>query len=46
MEWPPAAEVATKSWPSNLPIETPRRKLVELAKRRWLVERDYLELKP
>ncbi|MGC8884807.1 MAG: transposase [Bryobacteraceae bacterium] len=32
-------------WLSNLPAETPLKKLVELAKQRWIIERDYLELK-
>jgi len=45
VEWPPAAEEPTKYWLSNLPAETPLRKLVKLARHRWIVERDYLELK-
>jgi hypothetical protein len=44
-EWPRGAEEPTKYWLSNLPAETPLKKLVELAKHRWIVERDYLELK-
>lgn len=44
-EWPPGAEEPTKCWLSNLPAETPLKKLVELAKHRWIVERDNLELK-
>jgi hypothetical protein len=39
-----AAE-ATKFWLSTLPEETPIADLVHLAKQRWLIERDYLELK-
>ncbi|MGC8761959.1 MAG: hypothetical protein ACP5VC_18550, partial [Bryobacteraceae bacterium] len=35
----------TKYWLSNLPAETPLKNQVELAKHRWIVERDYLELK-
>jgi hypothetical protein len=38
-------EEPTKYWLSNLPAETPLRHLVRLAKHRWIVERDYLELK-
>ncbi len=44
MEWPRGAQEPTKYWLSNLPVETPLKKLVELAKHRWIVERDYLEL--
>ena len=35
----------TKFWFSNLPADTPIERLVFLAKLRWLIERDYLELK-
>lgn len=44
-EWPRGAEEPTKFWLSNLPEETPLEELVRLAKHRWIVERDYLELK-
>jgi SRSO17 transposase len=45
VEWPRGSEEPTKYWLSNLPAETPLRHLVMLAKHRWIVERDYLELK-
>jgi SRSO17 transposase len=45
VEWPRGAAEPTKYWLSNLPAKTPLKKLVELAKHRWIVERDYLELK-
>jgi len=45
VEWPRGAAEPTKYWLSNLPAETPIEKLVELAKHRWIIERDYLELK-
>ncbi len=35
----------TDFWFSNLPAETSLKRLVTLAKRRWMIERDYLELK-
>jgi SRSO17 transposase len=34
-----------KYWLSNLPATTGRRELVRIAKHRWIVERDYEELK-
>lgn len=45
VEWPHDAAEATKFWLSTLPEETPIADLVHLAKQRWLIERDYLELK-
>ena len=44
-EWPRGAEEPTKYWLANLPAETTLEELVRLAKHRWIVERDYLELK-
>jgi len=44
-EWPRGAAEPTKYWLSNLPADTRLQELVRLAKHRWLVERDYLELK-
>ncbi len=46
-EWPPqqAGAEPSKYWLSNLPAQTPLVALVRLAKHRWIVERDYLELK-
>jgi SRSO17 transposase len=44
-EWPRGAAEPVKYWLSNLPARTPLKQLVRLAKHRWIVERDYLELK-
>ncbi len=44
-EWPPGKDEPVKYWLSNLPAETPLKRLVELAKLRWRVEHDYRELK-
>jgi len=44
-EWPRGAAEPTKYWLANLPPETTLEELVRLAKHRWIVERDYLELK-
>ncbi len=45
IEWPAGAEEPTKCWLSNLPPRTPLKDLVHTAKARWLIERDYQELK-
>jgi len=45
IEWPKGAKEPTKYWLSNLPPRTPLRHLVHTAKARWLIERDYQELK-
>ena len=45
IEWPKGAEEPTKYWLSNLPAATERHDLVRIAKHRWIVERDYEELK-
>jgi len=44
-EWPPHKTEPVKYWLSNLPADTPLKRLVELAKLRWRVEHDYRELK-
>jgi SRSO17 transposase len=44
-EWPHDEAGPTKFWLSNLPADTAVERLVWLAKLRWLIERDYLELK-
>ena len=44
-EWPNDEAEPTKFWFSNLPAETAIERLVYLAKLRWLIERDYQELK-
>jgi SRSO17 transposase len=45
IEWPEGAKEPAKYWLSNLPPRTPLRDLVHVAKARWLIERDYQELK-
>jgi SRSO17 transposase len=45
IEWPDGEARPTKFWLSTLPPDTPIDRLVSLAKLRWLIERDYLELK-
>ena len=45
VEWPKGEDEPTKYWLSNLSAETPIERLVYLAKLRWLIERDYQELK-
>jgi SRSO17 transposase len=44
-EWPKGETEPSKFWFSNLPADTTLDRLVYLAKLRWLIERDYLELK-
>ncbi|HEY0787576.1 MAG TPA: IS701 family transposase [Thermoanaerobaculia bacterium] len=43
--WPDDEPTPTKFWLSNLPADTPVKRLVHLAKLRWRVERDYQEMK-
>lgn len=45
IEWPNGADEPAKYWLSNLPAATERHDLVRIAKHRWIVERDYEELK-
>jgi SRSO17 transposase len=45
IEWPKGEAEPTKYWLSTLPAETKLRNLVFLAKLRWIIERDYEELK-
>jgi SRSO17 transposase len=45
IEWPKGEAEPTKYWISTLPIETKLKNLVALAKQRWIIERDYQELK-
>jgi SRSO17 transposase len=45
IEWPEGEKKPTKYWLSTLPANTSFRKLVDFAKLRWRIERDYLELK-
>jgi SRSO17 transposase len=44
-EWPPGEPEPTRYWLSNLPADTPYRRLVRLAKLRWRIEHDYREVK-
>ena len=45
IEWPEGEKEPTKYWLSTLPKKTRFRDLVERAKLRWRIERDYQELK-
>jgi SRSO17 transposase len=45
MEWPKEESEPTKYWLSTLPASTTLRELVRMAKHRWIIERDYEELK-
>jgi SRSO17 transposase len=45
IEWPKEESEPTKYWFSTLPIDTPLVDLVFFAKHRWIIERDYQELK-
>lgn len=43
--WPDGEPMPCKFWLSDLPAETSAKRLVQLAKLRWRVERDYQEMK-
>jgi SRSO17 transposase len=45
IEWPEGEKEPTKYWLSTLPTDIPFDRLVELAKLRWRIERDYQDLK-
>ncbi len=45
IEWPRSEPEPTKYWISTLPPNTTRKALVKIAKQRWIIERDYQELK-
>src|SRR5260370_27969839 len=45
IEWPKGAKEPTKYWLSTLPADITFERLVDLAKLRWRIERDYQELK-
>jgi SRSO17 transposase len=45
IEWPREESDPTKYWVSTLPARTNLKALVKLAKHRWIIERDYEELK-
>jgi SRSO17 transposase len=45
IEWPRGEKEPTKYWLSTLPPATKLKALVRMAKQRWIIERDYQELK-
>jgi SRSO17 transposase len=45
IEWPKGEAEPVKYWLSTLPPETKLKELVKMAKQRWIIERDYQELK-
>jgi SRSO17 transposase len=45
VEWPNGEAAPSKYWLSTLPKDTPLQELVDKAKLRWRIERDYEELK-
>jgi SRSO17 transposase len=45
IEWPKNEPEPIKYWLSTLPEQTPLKELVRIAKHRWIIERDYQELK-
>jgi SRSO17 transposase len=45
IEWPKKESEPTKYWLSTLPVKTSLKSLVKIAKHRWIIERDYEELK-
>ena len=45
IEWPTEEREPTKYWLSTFPTDTTLRELVKMAKHRWIIERDYQELK-
>jgi SRSO17 transposase len=45
IEWPKGESEPTKYWLSTLSEETSLKELVRIAKHRWIIERDYQELK-
>ena len=45
IEWPAGENAPTKYWLSTLPEDISFRRLVDFAKLRWRMERDYQELK-
>jgi len=45
IEWPASETEPTKYWLSTMPADTPLVELAHRAKHRWIIERDYQELK-
>src|SRR5581483_2993175 len=45
IEWPEGEAEPTKYWLSTVDAKVPLRRLIDIAKMRWRIERDYQELK-
>jgi SRSO17 transposase len=45
IEWPRGETEPTKYWMSTLPVNTKLKAFIKMAKHRWIIERDYQELK-
>jgi SRSO17 transposase len=45
IEWPRGEKEPTKYWMSTLPVNTKLKAFIKMAKQRWIIERDYQELK-
>jgi SRSO17 transposase len=45
IEWPAETEEPSGYWLACLPVSTPLKRLVGISKHRWMIERDYEELK-
>jgi SRSO17 transposase len=45
IEWPREESAPIKYWMSTMALNTPIKALVKMAKQRWIIERDYEELK-
>lgn len=45
IEWPKKESEPAKYWLSTVPAQTPLKALTKMAKHRWIIERDYEELK-
>jgi SRSO17 transposase len=46
VEWPAGAEEPSGYWLASLPANLSLKRLVQISKQRWMIERDYEELKP
>ena len=45
IEWPSGVPEPTNYWLARLPVKTSLKRLVGISKQRWMIERDYEELK-
>jgi hypothetical protein len=45
IEWPRGEAEPTRYWMSTLPVDTKLKALIKMAKHRWIIERNYEELK-